>query len=96
MRQFLLAFQFLTIVPVKVRGEVSEKDISGSAVFFPVVGAFQGLLTAMTAFLFMKLFSSEVTCGLVILILTLTKGFHLDGLADTFDALAVKASGKGI
>lgn len=94
MRQLLLAFQFLTIVPVKVRDEVSEKDISGSAAFFPLVGVFQGLLAAVTALLFMKLFSSEVACGLVVLVLTLTNGgFHLDGLADTFDALAVKASG---
>ena len=95
MRQLLLAFQFLTIVPVKVRGEVSEKDISGSAVFFPVVGAFQGLLAAVAALLCMKLFSPEVACGLVLLVLTLINGgFHLDGLADTFDALAVKSSGE--
>ncbi len=95
MRQLLLAFQFLTIVPVKVRGEVSEKDISGSVAFFPVVGAFQGLLAAGAALLSMKLFSSEVASGLVVLILTCTNGgFHLDGLADTFDALAVKASGN--
>src|SRR3990172_8336533 len=94
MRQLLLAFQFLTIVPVTVRGEVSEKDMAGSAAFFPVVGAFQGILAAGAALLFIKLFSPEVTCGIVVLMLTLTNGgFHIDGLADTFDALAVKTSG---
>lgn len=95
MRRLLLAFQFLTIVPVKVRGEVFEKDMSGSAAFFPVVGAFQGLLAAAAALLFMRLFSSEVASGLVVFVLTLSNGgFHLDGLADTFDALAVKANGE--
>lgn len=95
MNRLLLAFQFLTIIPVKVKGDISEKDISQSAAFFPVVGAFQGLLAASAAFLSIKLFTPEITGGLVILILIISNGgFHLDGLADTFDALSVKSSGN--
>lgn len=94
MRQLFLALQFLTILPVKVRGTVTEKDMSGSAVFFPVVGAFQGLLAVCTALLSANFFSSEITAGLVLLtFIVINGGFHLDGLADTFDALAVKSSG---
>ncbi|MBI5640209.1 MAG: adenosylcobinamide-GDP ribazoletransferase [Nitrospirae bacterium] len=94
MRQLLLAFQFLTIFPVKVRGEVSEKDIAGSAAFFPVVGALQGLLIAVAGILLMRLFSPAPVSGIIIVILIVNNGgFHLDGLADTFDALAVKSTG---
>ncbi|MBI4688888.1 MAG: adenosylcobinamide-GDP ribazoletransferase [Nitrospirae bacterium] len=94
MKRFLLAIQFLTIIPIKVNGAVSEKDMSRSVAFFPVVGAFQGLLAVFSASLLLKFFSPDIASGLVILILIISNGgFHLDGLADTFDALAVKSSG---
>lgn len=94
MRQLFLALQFLTILPVKVHGAVTEKDMSGSAVFFPVAGAFQGLLAVCTALVSVNFFSSEITSGLILLtFIVINGGFHLDGLADTFDALAVKSSG---
>jgi len=94
MRQFILALQFLTIFPVKVSGTVTGKDMSGSAAFFPLAGAFQGLLAVCSALLSAAFFPPEITSGLVLLALIISNGgFHLDGLADTFDALSVKASG---
>ena len=94
MKKILLAFQFLTIIPVKVKGDISEKEISRSANFFSFVGAFQGLLAAVSALFLSKVFPLEIVSALVVLILILNNGgFHLDGLADTFDALAVKSSG---
>lgn len=93
-KKILLAFQFLTIIPVKVKGDISEKEISRSANFFSFVGAFQGLLAAVSALFLSKVFPLEIVSALVVLILILSNGgFHLDGLADTFDALAVKSSG---
>ncbi|MDP2167582.1 MAG: adenosylcobinamide-GDP ribazoletransferase [Thermodesulfovibrionales bacterium] len=89
-----MAFQFLTILPVRVRGGVSEKDIAGSAAFFPLVGAVEGLLALSGAMAALKLFSPEIAAGIVVLILMITnRGFHIDGLSDTFDALSVKSSG---
>jgi adenosylcobinamide-GDP ribazoletransferase len=68
--------------------------MSGSAVFFPIVGALQGLLCILSAALLSRFFPADITSCLVLVILTITNGgFHLDGLADTFDAMAVKASG---
>lgn len=97
MKQLALAFQFLTIIPIKVKGDVSARDLSLSAVFFPVVGAFQGFLSACAASLFIVILPVEITSGLVIVVLIISNGgFHLDGLADTFDALAVKSSGNEI
>ena len=91
--RFLLAFQFLTIIPLKVKGNVSEREIAQSAAFFPAVGAFQGLLVLLSALFLSKVLPSEIVSGLIILILIISNGgFHLDGLADTFDALSVKSS----
>jgi adenosylcobinamide-GDP ribazoletransferase len=94
MRQVFLAFQFLTIVPVRIAGDITEKDVAGSAAFFPLVGAFQGLLTAVPAFLLMKVFRPDMAAAFSLAFLILANGgFDLDGLADTTDALAVKSSG---
>jgi adenosylcobinamide-GDP ribazoletransferase len=96
MKGFLLAVQFLTIIPVRLRGTITERQVSGSGVFFPLVGAFQGIIAALGAFFLAQVFPLEVVSGLVILLLIATNGgFHLDGLADTFDAVAVKSTGDG-
>lgn len=90
----LLALQFLTIIPVKVKGGISEKEVAKSAAFFPVAGAFQGLLALLSASLLLRILPPDIVSGLLVLILTISNGgFHLDGLADTFDALSVKSGG---
>lgn len=89
MKKILLAFQFLTIIPVKIKGEISEKELGEATVFFPLVGAFQGVLLVTVNLILIKVFPTELTNGLLILMLTLSNGgFHLEGLADTFDAIA--------
>ena len=68
---------------------VSEKEIGGASAFFPLTGLVQGLLLCVSAFLFLNVFPVELANGLLILVLVITNGgFHLDGLADTFDAIA--------
>lgn len=97
MKQLFLAFQFLTIIPLKIKGDVSKKDIARSAIFFPIVGAFQGLLIVLSAILLLDIFHPEVVSGVLILILILSNGgFHLDGIADTFDAIAVKSTSNKV
>ncbi len=89
MKKILLAFQFLTIVSVKDLGEVSEQEIGSTTAFFPIVGFFEGLLLVILAAAFLKVFSAEVTNVLLVLVMVLINGgLHLDGLADTFDAIA--------
>lgn len=91
---FLLALQFLTIIPVRIETDFSEEEIPRSAGFFPAVGAVQGCLAAGTAFFAIPLLTPEIAGVLSVLALIISNGgFHLDGLADTFDALAVKSSG---
>ena len=94
MKQLLLAVQFLTIIPVTVKGACSEEELVQSSSFFPVAGALQGGLMALAAFASTKIFPVEIVSSFVILVLLLSNGgFDMDGLIDTFDALAVKSTG---
>lgn len=94
MKGLLLAIQFLTIIPVPSKREVTEEEVARAAAFFPLVGALNGLFAGFAALLLVPVFSARIASGLVLLLLTAVNGgFHLDGLADTFDAIAVKSTG---
>lgn len=103
MRRVLIAFQFLTIIPVKIKGDIHEQDILGSTIYFPIVGAFQGIILILLVIILRYVFftgvpstrSSEIISISIIIALTLSnKGLHIDGLADTFDALGVTSTGN--
>lgn len=94
MKRVIAAFQFLTIIPIRTKQHLSLADLAGSAVFFPFVGFFQGLLLAAVSFIALQYLPPGVTSVLIIILYLLTSGgFHQDGLSDTFDALSVKSSG---
>jgi len=82
----------MTIIPVRFRSELTERQMLGAAVFFPVVGLLLGVMAAVSETMFGYLFGPELSIALMLLFLELlTGGLHLDGLSDTFDALASKA-----
>ncbi len=84
---FLLALQFLTIIPVKIK-DTSDSQIAQSMAYFPVIGLLLGLiLTQGARFLYFLNFREPfVNIILVVSLVILTGGLHLDGLADTADA----------
>ena len=88
MKSFLTALRFLTIIPV--RGK--DGDLEKSIMFFPIVGFLLGLILVGVN-LILSPFLQELTVRiiLVVLLALLTGALHLDGVADTFDALG---SGK--
>lgn len=89
MNKILLAFQFLTIIPVRDSGAVPVQDVGRATMYFPIVGIIEGGLLSALAWLFLKVFPGEVTSGLLLFAMVLINGgLHLDGLSDTFDALA--------
>jgi adenosylcobinamide-GDP ribazoletransferase len=93
-RTIATAFQFLTIIPIRTNREVSEKEVYNSVSFFPLIGALQGFLLALAAFLFLKIISVDIAAAFsVVFYVLITGGFHQDGLSDTFDALSVPSSG---
>ena len=91
MKRFLIALQFLTILPVKHKMTVNTADIAKSSSFFVVVGLLQGMMLIATDYIAGRVFHPDLVTGIVLLVYVVsTGGFHLDGLADTFDAIAAK------
>ena len=85
-RQFTLALQFLTLIRVRVNGEVTEKDLRDSTYFFPVIGLALGLSLAVLARVATPIFPWAVVAALVIVgLVLLTGALHLDGWADVCD-----------
>lgn len=95
MKHFLLALQFLTIIPVRVKGDVCEKDMIKGVPYFVFIGLIQGILLLSALAISEKVFHQDLSIFIVIILSLLLNGaFHLDGLADTFDAIAVKRAGN--
>jgi adenosylcobinamide-GDP ribazoletransferase len=92
MKRLLLALQFLTIIPFRDRGRLREEEMGSMTALFPLVGVIEGVVLVATAFLLLRFFPGEVTSGILILAIAAGNGiFHLDGLADTVDAVASRA-----
>lgn len=90
LRSFYIALSFLTRIATPVKGDVTQKQIGESIVFYPLVGVLMGLtfyIIAETIFFFSTDFSSEVLAAILLAVWVLvTGGLHLDGLADSADA----------
>ncbi len=86
--QLRLAASFLTIFPVGPATAASPADVAASFGWFPLVGFVLGAaLCAVDRFL-APVFDAAMRSLLIVLILTLVTGaLHLDGVADTADAL---------
>lgn len=90
---FFLALSFLTALPVSFRRIMSEQEMGHSTRWFPAVGAVIGFISATVFALFHCVASTSVTASMALIVwMALTRGLHLDGLADTFDGLGGGAS----
>jgi adenosylcobinamide-GDP ribazoletransferase len=87
MSSFLLAFQFLTAIPLKVK-EVDARKLAKAAAYFPLVGLIIGLFLSGVSYLvsLVNFSSFSLSVILVVALIVITGGMHLDGLADTADA----------
>jgi adenosylcobinamide-GDP ribazoletransferase len=88
MKSFLFALKFLTIIPIRSKFEIDENKFPQSTIYFPLIGLLLGLIlvVANRLLLTFALGQSLISVILVVLLIILTGGLHLDGLADTFDA----------
>ena len=85
--EFLAAFQFLTLLPIK--RNFSAEQMGRSCVYFPVVGLVIGLILAgLNWGLSFILPAAVVNVLLVAALAVLSGGLHLDGLTDALDGLA--------
>ena len=90
LRSFYIAVSFLTRIATPLKGNVTQKQIGESIVFYPLVGALMGLtlyFITHTLLFFSGDFPSEVLAAVLLTVWVLmTGGLHLDGLADSADA----------
>ncbi|MFA5165502.1 MAG: adenosylcobinamide-GDP ribazoletransferase [Candidatus Omnitrophota bacterium] len=95
MKGFLAALQFLTIMPVRLKGGVSEKEMPSSAAWFPAVGLIVGILLAFAYDALSYIFPAPVVCAFVLTLSeVVTGGLHIDGFIDTMDGIASGADRK--
>ncbi|MEI6215601.1 MAG: adenosylcobinamide-GDP ribazoletransferase [Desulfuromonadales bacterium] len=91
MRLYLIALQFLTIIPLPFDTRCQKDDLGRSAACFPLAGLTIGALLAGFYWLFVPWVSGSLTAALLIAVLAaITGALHLDGLADVADGLAAR------
>lgn len=82
----LLALQFLTQIPVRLKQPYGEREIGASLLYYPLVGL---LLGALLAVLHSLLYGVPLLLHAALLLaawVVMTGALHLDGLADSADA----------
>ncbi len=86
MAPFIAAIRFLTVFPLPGTYGSGSDDLAASIPFFPVVGLVLGALASLLGLLFWSLLPPLVAATLTtFVLLAVSGGFHLDGLADTAD-----------
>jgi len=86
-----LALSFLVILPAAVRESVDPSELAESFGYFPLAGFLIGLSLVGGDRLLSAEFGIELRSILIVLWLTvLTGALHLDGLADTADAIGAR------
>lgn len=91
MRLYIIAMQFLTIIPLPFAVRCEKEDLGRSMALFPLAGLTIGALLAGVDWLIAPWLSRPLADALLIAILAaVTGGLHLDGLADVCDGLAAR------
>jgi adenosylcobinamide-GDP ribazoletransferase len=92
-KAFLLALQFLTVIPVRIAGEITPRLMARAMAWFPVVGLMLGAILALVDVGLRAIFPPVVGAVLLLAIwVGLTGALHLDGFLDCCDGLLVAKS----
>jgi adenosylcobinamide-GDP ribazoletransferase len=93
MRRYLIALQFLTILPIPSPKKYEDNDLGRSTAWFPLVGLTIGCLLLLADMVLSPLLPRHLTDALLVALLAgLTGALHLDGLADVCDGLAARGT----
>lgn len=94
MNKIFTAFQFLTKLPIKIKG-FQEEFLLESTVYFPFVGlCLGGCLVGLEYGLSPFMPPNIVAIIHVAFLALITGGLHIDGFADTFDGLGCAKSAE--
>lgn len=86
MKRFFAALQFLTVLPLPAACAWGEEDLSRCLGFFPLVGLLIGVFAAAWTWgLGLLLPAWPASVLTVIVLASVSRGLHLDGLSDTAD-----------
>jgi adenosylcobinamide-GDP ribazoletransferase len=96
MKRFLIALQFLTILPVQIKSRLSPWEIGHSLVYFPIVGALIGCILALSLFILQSWPPLITSALLLIILIVITGAVHLEGFADTCDGFYAGGSKEKI
>lgn len=97
LRAPLAAITLLTVLPVPARAQrhLGAREVAASAPFFPLVGAALGLVAGGVAYLAAERAGAALGAAVaVVLLAALTGALHLDGLADSADALGARGGSR--
>jgi adenosylcobinamide-GDP ribazoletransferase len=86
MMPFLIAMQFLTVLPIELKTMPSREQNGQAMLFYPLVGLLIGVVLFASASILVKLPTILIAALILSIWIWLTGGLHLDGLADTADA----------
>ena len=87
MKRFISILQFMTRIPIKVNTGIDE-EFHKTIKYFPLVGLVLGIIIYLVGLLSSFIFDSFTTSIIIVLSLViLTGGLHIDGVGDTFDAI---------
>jgi adenosylcobinamide-GDP ribazoletransferase len=87
------ALGFLTILPVRPKGELEPGQLGRAAIWYPAVGLALGLCLWAAHGLLGIVVPAALTAGLTLALwVGLTGGLHLDGVADCGDGLLASAT----
>mgnify|MGYP002870254812 FL=1 len=86
MQPFLIALQFLTCLPVRLRSMPEPQQIGRSLLYYPLVGLLLGALLCLFGIALGNAAAPLNAALLLAAWVWLTGALHLDGLADSADA----------
>ena len=88
MKPFVLMVTFLTRIPVKINFEIKDDDFRRGIWYMPVIGLLMGAFLYAVSYFAGKYVSPNVNSLIIVsLYIFITGGLHIDGLADTADAV---------
>ncbi|MFQ6039783.1 MAG: adenosylcobinamide-GDP ribazoletransferase [Candidatus Poribacteria bacterium] len=89
MRKFLIALTFLTRLPAPIPKNITSEEMGKSSALFPLVGLILGGILIGLNWLVGHIWESAFVINAILLVslIGLTGGLHLDGLMDTCDGI---------